>query len=159
MKKRRRNQGAMAVEFGLVFPLLFMMMYAILQYSLIFALQHSVSLASAEAARSAVRFQTSSDSINVRTNAACLTAKEILGWVESLSKRTADCVVDGAGAGLFSIHVSSKNTNANCINANSECIAVNIVYQYKNGGEIIPALLPVPSSISSRSYTDISLRY
>lgn len=43
-----RNTGVAAIEFALIFPVLFLMLYGLITYSMIFAVQHSLNLAAAE---------------------------------------------------------------------------------------------------------------
>ena len=52
----RRQHGATAVEFALVFPLFFLIMYAIVTYGLIFAVQQGLTLAATEGARTALNY-------------------------------------------------------------------------------------------------------
>src|SRR5439155_21275547 len=51
---RRRERGASAIEFALVFPFFFGLIYILINYGLLFSLQHSITEAAKEAARSAV---------------------------------------------------------------------------------------------------------
>jgi len=51
-----RERGATAVEFALVFPLFFLILYAIVTFGLIFAVQQSLTLAATEGARSALNY-------------------------------------------------------------------------------------------------------
>lgn len=67
----KRNTGAAAIEFALVFPLFFVIFYAIITYGLIFVAQQSITLAAAEGARAALR-SAASDAVRGEnaTNAA-----------------------------------------------------------------------------------------
>lgn len=49
----QRQRGATAVEFALVFPLFFLIFYAIVTFGLIFAVQQNLTLAATEGARAA----------------------------------------------------------------------------------------------------------
>ncbi|MFO7581413.1 TadE/TadG family type IV pilus assembly protein [Guyparkeria sp.] len=51
----RRQRGAVAVEFALVFPLLFAIFYAAVTYGFVFMLNQAMVFAAEEGARSAVR--------------------------------------------------------------------------------------------------------
>ena len=53
----KRQQGAAAIEFSILFPIFFLLFYAIITYGLIFAAQQTLTLAAAEGARAAVRYQ------------------------------------------------------------------------------------------------------
>ena len=51
------ERGTMAVEFAMVFPVFFLVFYAIVTYSMIFVAQQSLTLAASEGARAALRYQ------------------------------------------------------------------------------------------------------
>lgn len=51
---RRRQSGASAVEFALVFPILFLLTYGAIVYSYVFVLRQSINFAAQEAAEAAV---------------------------------------------------------------------------------------------------------
>ncbi len=51
----KKQQGAAAIEFAILFPIFFLIFYAIITYGLIFAAQQTLTLAAAEGARAAVR--------------------------------------------------------------------------------------------------------
>lgn len=52
---RKQQRGAAAIEFALVFPLLFLVFYGTFVYGYVFFLQQSISFAAQEAALSAVQ--------------------------------------------------------------------------------------------------------
>ena len=54
VRDRRRERGASAIEFALVFPFFFGLIYVMLNYGLLFTLQHSLPEAAKESARSTV---------------------------------------------------------------------------------------------------------
>lgn len=54
---RRRQRGAAAVEFALVFPILFVVTYGAIIYSYIYVLRQSLTFAAQEAAQAAVSVQ------------------------------------------------------------------------------------------------------
>lgn len=64
MKNRQRQRGNIAIEFAIVFLLFFFVFYAIVTYSLIFVAQQSLTLAAAEGARAALRFQPNAQTVN-----------------------------------------------------------------------------------------------
>jgi Flp pilus assembly protein TadG len=53
-KGRRRERGAVAVEMALVLPMLFLLMFGILEFGRFFWMQHSVTAAATEGARMAI---------------------------------------------------------------------------------------------------------
>lgn len=54
--RRVRQAGGAALEFAVVFPIFFMIFYAIVTYGLIMVAQQSITLAAEEGARAALRF-------------------------------------------------------------------------------------------------------
>ncbi|WP_179403641.1 TadE/TadG family type IV pilus assembly protein [Burkholderia guangdongensis] len=90
---RRCQRGATAVEFALVFPLFFVIFYAIVSYGLIFAIQQSLTLAAAEGARAALNYVyesngSSSQALTDRASAAQTTAKNMTNWLPNVSVQT-----------------------------------------------------------------------
>src|ERR1700744_2575537 len=70
----RRQRGSTAVEFAMIFPLFFVVMYGIITYSMIFVAQQSLTLAAEEGARAALTYQkgdTPADALTARVNAVC----------------------------------------------------------------------------------------
>ena len=57
MKIQIKQKGAAAIEFAIIFPIFFIIFYAVVTYGLIFAAQQTITLAAAEGARAAVRYQ------------------------------------------------------------------------------------------------------
>lgn len=89
-KSPRWQRGATAVEFAILFPLFFLILYAIVTYGMIFAVQQSLTLAATEGARAALNYlppasttEAISDLIEARAQAACTTAQGLLGWLSS----------------------------------------------------------------------------
>lgn len=76
--KRRRECGAVIVEFALVFMLFFMLMYGIVSYGVIFAIQHSLTHAANEGARAAVK---DVGGLEARRKEAEDTVVEALKWL------------------------------------------------------------------------------
>ncbi len=83
-KFRRRERGASAIEFAIVFPVFFGLIYIMVSYGLLFALQHSITEAAKESARSAVAcdptLATAAHETCV-TNRARATAAAALDWL------------------------------------------------------------------------------
>jgi Flp pilus assembly protein TadG len=100
--RRKREKGASAIEFALVFPFFFGLLYAIISYGLLFGLQHSITAAAKEAARSGVAcdptFSTAEHEACVVARARA-TATEALGWLpEGLRDRVLG--TNGASVGV-----------------------------------------------------------
>jgi hypothetical protein len=101
----KKQQGAAAIEFAILFPIFFLIFYAIITYGLIFAAQQTLTLAAAEGARAAVRYpsvptggtMTKSAQLQARLTAACATAALATDW---LSKIGAGFGSTGCSAGV-----------------------------------------------------------
>jgi Flp pilus assembly protein TadG len=87
VRDRRRERGASAIEFAIVFPLFFGLIYIMVSYGLLFTLQHSITEAAKESARATVACdptlaQTDQDAYDACvTNRARATAAAALDWL------------------------------------------------------------------------------
>ncbi|MGX2040305.1 TadE/TadG family type IV pilus assembly protein [Methylocaldum sp. MU1018] len=85
----RRQKGAAALEFALVFPLFFVLFYGIVAYSLIMTLEQSLTHAAAEGARAAVavdpaKFVGDAEAYKTKVEeTACATVSEALAWLST----------------------------------------------------------------------------
>ncbi|BAN27242.1 TadE/TadG family type IV pilus assembly protein [Caballeronia insecticola] len=140
---RRTQRGNMAIEFAIVFPLFFVVFYAIVTYSLIFVAQQSLTLAAEEGARAALRFQANATSIDDalarRADAACAAANGLTNWLAGLahcSAAPAPCDYDGT----------------------LRCIAVTLDYGYA-ARPLVPTLplfgLALPDSLVARAMVQL----
>lgn len=77
-----RQCGVYAVEFGLVFLIFFLVLYAVLTYGLIFAAQQSLNHAAEDSARRALAWGANP---GVRVTAARDRAKEATAWITDLA--------------------------------------------------------------------------
>lgn len=85
-----RQQGAVAVEFAFVFPLLFLLMYGIVVYSYVFVLNSALHFAVQEAAEAAVRVDPSAnDADGLRAIRARQTAASVLHWMPAAQRERA----------------------------------------------------------------------
>lgn len=111
-----RESGVASVEFALIGTLFFMLLFGILTFGLVFALNHTLSHAAAEGARSALTAPTGS---TVATAESAATSR--LGWL-------------GTGATV------AANVEP-CVNdATRECVRVVVSYDYAAD----PLLPPLP---------------
>ncbi len=140
---RHRQRGATAVEFALVFPVFFTVMYAIVTYSVIFVAQQNLTLASEEGARAALNYQkatTVAAAVGLRAAAACTTATNmIVGLI-----RTATCTP----------------TPTTCsFDATMQCIAVKLTYNYA-ANPLVPTLpffgLVLPNTLTSTATVQLN---
>ncbi|PUA19812.1 TadE family protein [Glaciimonas sp. PCH181] len=86
---RKTQRGIAAIEFALVFPIFFVLLYGIITYCLIFVVQQSLTLAAAEGARAALRYvavptvPTIPATPDPRGVTACNVAKQTVSWLDS----------------------------------------------------------------------------
>lgn len=140
----RRHTGSASVEFVLLFPAMFLILYAIVTYGLIFGAQHTMALAAAEGGRAALRYQNAADSTQAlarRIDAARLAAARPLVWLQAAS---------GSSTPLPVV------TSVACAdNASLTCITVRVAYDYR-AAPLVPSLLPVPATLSSESVVQLT---
>lgn len=155
-KKKLFHRGVAAIEFALIFPVLFLMLYGLLTYSLVFAIQHTLSLAAAEGGRAAVRFVSNNDlnNLQLRKNAACVAAANALSWISK--KELSEVCKENAGDELI-IVIENKACPVND-SVSVKCIAVNVEFDYEKY-PFIPILVPVPSKLTGYSFTQFSLSF
>jgi Flp pilus assembly protein TadG len=142
--RRRAQRGSMAVEFAIVFPLFFLVFYAIVTYSMIFVAQQSLTLAASEGARAALRYQTgatsTASSLALRATAACTTATGLVNWLAGSAPCTA--------------------TYAACsFDATMQCVNVALIYNYASR-PLVPSLpligLPLPASLTASAMVQLN---
>lgn len=150
--------GVAAIEFALIFPVLFLFLYAILNYSLIFAFQHSLSLAAAEGGRAAIRYRTNNDNQAVRGEAACFQIEKSLLWVKKMGVdlNCAEEKMSPSGALLATWEISECPFES--ANASLRCLQIYLKYNYKDI-PLLPKLIPVPSVLTASSFTQLTLSY
>lgn len=139
----RHACGSTAVEFALVFPLLFAMIYGLAAFSLIFVAKQSLTLAAEEGARAALNYQSASNAqaaLAARGQSACATASNAVAWLGGGSRCTAEaqpCSYD----------------------ASMDCIAVTLTYDYA-ARPLVPALplldIALPNTLTSAAIVQIN---
>lgn len=77
----KKNHGAAAIEFALVFPLFFVIFYAIITYGLIFVAQQSITLAAAEGARAALRYAANDTDRETNATNAAIGTGSVAYWL------------------------------------------------------------------------------
>ncbi|WKL13572.1 pilus assembly protein [Comamonas testosteroni] len=173
----KQQQGAAAIEFAIVFPIFFLIFYAIITYGLIFAAQQTLTLAAAEGARAAVRYpsapsgsaMTKPAQLQARLAAACATAALSTDWLSRMGTGlgSAGCsagVSNAAGlhatpglCGTGSASFTASN-DASLVN----CVTMQVNYNYASA-PLIPRLLgsvlslPTPSLLRGQAVAQISL--
>ena len=83
---RRAQSGAAAVEFALVFPLLFLLIYGMVVYAYLFVLQQSLVFAAQEAAEAVVRVDPRTGTDAQRRQEARQMAVRVLDWLPQSQK-------------------------------------------------------------------------
>lgn len=112
----RSQRGATAIEFALVFPLLFMLFYSVVVYAYLFVLQESVSFAAQEAAAAAHRVDPvlATDFDLAVENRVCPRLKTALAWLNEdqqtrLGVNQCGRTALGEGQGGTYIQISPNN--------------------------------------------------
>lgn len=77
------QSGAAAVEFALVFPILFMLIYGMIVYAYLFVLQQSLVFAAQEAAEAVVQVDPREGTDEQRVQVAQQMAAHVLSWLPS----------------------------------------------------------------------------
>ncbi len=143
VRGRQSQRGVAAIEFALVFPLFFVIFYAIVAYGLIFAANQTLSLAAQEGGRAALRFEGETSlaaAYSLRTSAACTTAQGLLTWLP-------------AGG------IIATCTNAACSGGTGmQCVTVQITYDYQ-AHPLVPNLplmgFATPSTLGAQVVTQL----
>ncbi len=143
--RRLGERGSMSVEFALMLPLFFMVLYAVVTYGLIFAAQQNLTLAATEGARAALNYQVSTSAqaaLTARAGAACTTAMNLASWLSGIT-----CTSTPAGTCSY--------------DASMYCIKVTLTYPYASNPLIAPLplvglVLPVPKALSGTATVQIS---
>ncbi|WP_232833649.1 TadE/TadG family type IV pilus assembly protein [Paraburkholderia kururiensis] len=141
---RRRERGSTAVEFALLFPVFFAIAYAVVSYSLVFVAQQSLTLASEEGARAALRYQKAANmsaALAARTSAACLAATNAASWL-----------------GSTALTCSPQAQNCS-YDSTMTCVQVQLSYDYKNH-PLVPSLplvdFKIPDAIVTQSTVQLN---
>lgn len=167
MAKKVHQKGIAAIEFAVIFPVFFLIFYAIVTYGLIFAAQQTLSLAAAEGARAAVSFQPGLGGANAqrtaRIRAACDMANLSVSWLRNVGTGLGAAPVAGAGCsgGSGGPGVRAVSLQTGCP-ANLECVQVQINYDY-GSAPLVPHLLgdwlrlPTPATLHGTAVAQIYL--
>lgn len=137
------QRGATAVEFALVFPLFFMILYAIITFSLILVAQQNLTMAAEEGARAALNWQSNTSlqtALTNRGNAACAAAKLVTAKLVQSAQCTPSSTTCGPGGTM-------------------QCVNVLLIYNYQ-ANPIVPILpllgIVVPKSLSSTATVQLN---
>lgn len=137
------ERGSVAIEFAIVFPIFFMIFYAIVSYGLVLVAQQSITLAAAEGARAAVRFAVddatrSRNAQNAATGSGS-TASWLSGHLTFSGTTLAACPYD-AGA------------------TPGRCYRVTVTYPNYAQDPLVPQMvgaIPLPDQLSSSAMAQL----
>ncbi|MGI4812252.1 MAG: TadE/TadG family type IV pilus assembly protein [Janthinobacterium lividum] len=130
---RARQRGLAAVEFAIVFPLLFVIFYGIVSYSLIFVAQQTLTMAAEEGARAALAYDSAVTTNTATVTTACTAAKNAASWIGA---NTLCCATGAApSGGTCTAPVLSACAYSSAI----KCLSMDLVYDL-SAHPIIPVL-------------------
>lgn len=177
MSKKIARKGVVAVEFAIVFPIFFLIFYAVVTYGLIFAAQQTLTLAAAEGARASVRYpaiasgggMTKAAQLQARLTAACATANISTDWLRKmgtgLGATSCSAGVSNA-AGVYATSGQCGTSSATFIASSDpglvNCVTMQVNYNYATA-PLIPKLLgpllslPTPNLLQGKAVAQISL--
>jgi Flp pilus assembly protein TadG len=128
---RRHQRGVVAIEFGLVFLVFFALLWAILTFGFIFAVQQTLTLSAENGARAALRYQPATSVASgtaLRVAAAAASSSNSLQWLEQF---------DPSYSAAQAITVTAP---ACSYNAALVCFTVKVTYPYGKK----PLIPPLP---------------
>jgi Flp pilus assembly protein TadG len=175
MRAKNQQHGAAAIEFAILFPIFFLIFYAIVTYGLIFAAQQTLTLAAAEGARAAVRYPVAAGGetlsqaaqLQARLAAACSTANAAIDWLRKLgaglgAAACGNSISSSAGlyatSGLCGVASFTPSNDPKQVN----CVTMQVNYSYA-AAPLIPRLLgplmslPTPNSLQGKAVAQINL--
>ncbi len=142
-RRAREQRGATAVEFALVFPLFFTVLYAIVTFSLILVAQQNLTMAAEEGARAALNWQSNTSmqsALTNRGNAACTAAKAVAATLVQSMQCTPTSSTCGPGGTM-------------------QCVNVVLTYNYQ-ANPLVPTLpllgFAVPATLSSSATVQLN---
>jgi Flp pilus assembly protein TadG len=143
---RTPRRGSAAVEFAIVFPLFFLILYAIITYSMLFLAQEGLAAAAEEGARAALVWQNAAGvdaALQARAQQACNRAASFVEWLPVAP--TCTNTISMAPAGCDN-------------NPEMDCIQVTLTYAY--GTNPLVPLLPllsraIPQSVVGQATVQI----
>ncbi|CAE6902449.1 hypothetical protein R70199_03773 [Paraburkholderia domus] len=143
MRRVPAQRGSTAIEFALLFPLFFTILYAIITFSLIFVAQQNLTLAAEEGARAALNWQSSTSLQNAlvnRGNAACAAAKLLVATLVQTTQCTSSSAACGPGNAM-------------------QCVNVSLTYNYQ-ANPLVPTLplmsFTLPNALSSSATVQLN---
>ena len=163
MKIQIKQKGAAAIEFSIIFPIFFLIFYAIVTYGLIFVAQQTITLAASEGARAAVRYQSGKDAAErqaLRIAAACNMSNQVLDWLRKMGSGQSGAT-GACATGITTTQVTADKALCSSLSGVT-CIKVLVTYDYEKA-PLVPKLLgplmslPTPKTLQGQAVAQISL--
>ncbi|RZT29354.1 TadE/TadG family type IV pilus assembly protein [Cupriavidus agavae] len=142
---RHRDNGAVAVEFALVFPVLLALVLGIAYYGVILAMQQVLTLAAEEGARAALRYPLTSnngtlaETLALRVSAADQTARGVL------PASVANGLLNGSGAQAMACTAPPGQ----------QCVQVTLNLRTSTLLPVVP-FVPVPTTLTGHAVVQLS---
>lgn len=140
---RRRRSGSVAIEFAIVFPIFFLIFYAIVSYGLILIAQQSITLAAAEGARAAVRYAADDATRSSNAQSAATGPGSTASWLSGHLTFTAAALA---------------NCPYNAGSLTGRCYRVTVTYPNYAQDPLVPRMLgsiPLPDQLSSSAVAQL----
>lgn len=165
--RRRGNRGAAAVEFALVAPLLFLLLFGIISYGYMLSYRQALSQGAAEAARSAAVLTASASTTDKTTAATAALNQSLNTYGVSCSiaggATTGNLVKGGSTVGTCTVGVfdCSSVSTANPVQttATPDCIRVYVNHFY-SANPLIPSFpglgVVLPANLSYTAVAQVS---
>lgn len=163
MKIQKKQKGTAAIEFAIIFPIFFLIFYAVVTYGLIFVAQQTITLAASEGARAAVRYQSGKDETErqaLRIAAACDMSNQVLDWLRKTGSGQSGAT-GACSTGITTTQVTADKALCSSLSGVT-CIKVLVTYDYDKA-PLVPMLLgplmslPTPKTLQGQAVAQISL--
>lgn len=168
LARRLKQGGAAAVEFALIFPLLFFLLYSVVVYSYVFVLQETITFAAQQAAASAIAVSpklTTAAAQTAMTATARATAVSTLSWLPA-SQQT-HVLGDTSGSNIQVNFCPMGTTVGNVIcPTDTDAIIVTLIFDMNSPSPLFPVISfgglmginsvpPLPSQLTSKAVVRI----
>ncbi|GAA4129226.1 hypothetical protein GCM10022215_41480 [Nocardioides fonticola] len=165
--RRRGSRGAAAVEFALVAPLLFLLLFGIISYGYMLSYRQALSQGAAEAARSAAVLTASATTTEKTTAAVSALNQSLNTYGVSCSitggATTGNLVKNSTTVGTCSVGVydcsSVSNASPTQTSATPDCIRVYVNHYYSSN-PLVPSFpglgLVLPANLAYTAVAQVS---
>jgi Flp pilus assembly protein TadG len=148
------ERGAELVEFAFVVVLLITLIYGVLVYGLVLAVQTSITQSAADGNRAGIVVASTLTGSQLQTTVYTQVQND-LGWLTSgLSSAKKQC----NGGGPITCTLSGPQNCPSNVTSNiaNQCLELQVSYDYKDYALIPSTFIPTPSTISSTSWLVVS---